>query len=104
MIKKLRWRIALINMGLIGIVLIGIFTTVCINNFSNSYNELEHGMDRVVERNGKEMGFEPATDDSGKREMPFDKNEKDSYKNKPDIHDNAPMEISSYVVVEIDNH
>ena len=103
MIKKLRWRIALINMGLIGIVLIGIFTTVCINNFSNSYNELEHGMDRVVERNGKEMGFEPATDDSGKREMPFDKNEKDSYKNKPDIHDNAPMEISSYVVVEIDN-
>lgn len=103
MIKKLRWRIALINMGLIGIVLIGIFTTVCINNFSNSYNELEHGMDRVVERNGKEMGFEPDTDDSGKREMPFDKNEKDSYKNKPDIHDNAPMEISSYVVVEIDN-
>ncbi len=99
----MRWRIALINMGLIGIVLIGIFTTVCINNFSNSYNELEHGMDRVVERNGKEMGFEPATDDSGKREMPFDKNEKDSYKNKPDIHDNAPMEISSYVVVEIDN-
>ena len=102
MIKRLRWRIALINMGLIGIVLIGIFTTLCINSFSNSYSELEHGMDRVIERNAKEKGFEPATDDSGKRDMPFDKSEKDSYKNKPDIHENAPMEISSYVVVELD--
>ena len=102
MIKKLRLRIALINMGLIGIVLIGIFSTVCINNFSNSCSELEHGMDRVVERNGRDFDFEPATDDSGKRELPFDKSQKDSYKNKPDIHDNAPMEISSYVVVEID--
>ena len=102
MIKRLRWRIALINMGLIGIVLIGIFTTLCINSFSNSYSELEHGMDRVIERNAKEKGFEPATDDSGKHDMPFDKSEKDSYKNKPDIHENAPMEISSYVVVELD--
>ena len=102
MIKRLRWRIALINMGMIGIVLIGIFTTLCINSFSNSYSELEHGMDRVIERNAKEKGFEPATDDSGKRDMPFDKSEKDSYKNKPDIHENAPMEISSYVVVELD--
>ena len=102
MIKRLRWRIALINMGLIGIVLIGIFTTLCINSFSNSYSELEHGMDRVIEQNAKEKGFEPATDDSGKRDMPFDKSEKDSYKNKPDIHENAPMEISSYVVVELD--
>ena len=102
MIKRLRWRIALINMGLIGIVLIGSFTTLCINSFSNSYSELEHGMDRVIERNAKEKGFEPATDDSGKRDMPFDKSEKDSYKNKPDIHENAPMEISSYVVVELD--
>ena len=102
MIKRLRWRIALINMGLIGIVLIGIFTTLCINSFSNSYSELEHGMDRVIERNAKEKGFEPATDDSGKRDIPFDKSEKDSYKNKPDIHENAPMEISSYVVVELD--
>ena len=102
MIKRLRWRIALINMGLIGIVLIGIFTTLCINSFSNSYSELEHGMDRVIERNAKEKGFEPATDDSGKRDMPFDKSEKDSYKNKPDIPENAPMEISSYVVVELD--
>ncbi len=32
----------------------------------------------------------------------IDKSEKDSYKNKPDIHENAPMEISSYVVVELD--
>ena len=55
--RKLRWRIALINMGLIGIVLIGIFTTLCINSFSNSYSELEHGMDRVIERNAKEKGF-----------------------------------------------
>ncbi|MBU5462077.1 sensor histidine kinase [Lachnoclostridium sp. MSJ-17] len=102
MIKKLRWRIALINLGLIGIVLIGIFTAVCINNFSNSYNELEHGLNRVIDRNSAEKGFEPATDDSGKPEMPFDKNDKDSYKNKPDIRENAPMEISSYVVAETD--
>ena len=34
--------------------------------------------------------------------MPFDKNDKDSYKNKPDIRENAPMEISSYVVAETD--
>ena len=100
MIKKLRWRIALINMGLVGTVIIGIFTAVCINNYSNSYNDLERSMNRAIEKNDISRSFEPASDDNPQPENIFGKSQNDIYRENPNIRDKAPMEISSYVVVE----
>ena len=41
MIKKLRRRIILVNMLLVGIVILMIFAVVCVNSYSNSVRELE---------------------------------------------------------------
>ena len=99
MIKKLRARIILINMTLMGIVILSIFAAVCVNAHSNAANELERGLNQVVDINGKGFSRDRATDDSG---FPFDKGEKESYKDKPNIHDREPMQISSYVIVDLD--
>ncbi|MBR1482067.1 MAG: HAMP domain-containing histidine kinase, partial [Ruminococcus sp.] len=98
MIRKLRWRIILMNMGLIGIVIIGIFTAVCINDYTKSSSDLEHGMNQVFSKNIQNFDMMPETDDEA---FLFNKHGKDKYFNKPDIHENAPMEISSYVIVHI---
>ena len=49
MIKKLRARIILINMTLMGIVILSIFAAVCVNAYSNAANELERGLNQVVD-------------------------------------------------------
>ena len=102
MIKKLRRRIVLINMLLIGAVILTIIVIVNVNNYSNSVNMMERGMNQVFDKNGRDFSDTPPeqlnqlTPDSA---MP----EADSFK--PDDRrkfDNTPIQISSYVIVEID--
>ncbi len=98
MIKKLRARIIIINMALMGIVILAIFTTVCVNSYSNAVNDMERGLNQVV--GNRDFDRDRATDDNA---PPFDKESKGSFKQKPNIHDNEPMQISSYVIVELDD-
>ena len=98
MIKKLRARIIFINMALMGIVILAIFTTVCVNSYSNAVNDMERGLNQVV--GNRDFDRDRATDDNA---PPFDKESKGSFKQKPNIHDNEPMQISSYVIVELDD-
>ena len=53
MINKLRRRIILINMALIGVVILGIFTTVNINNYSNSVHTMERGLSQLLDKNDR---------------------------------------------------
>ncbi|MBQ1349379.1 MAG: HAMP domain-containing sensor histidine kinase [Ruminococcus sp.] len=98
MIRKLRARIIIINMALMGIVILAIFTTVCVNSYSNAVNDMERGLNQVV--GNRDFDRDRATDDNA---PPFDKESKVSFKQKPNIHDNEPMQISSYVIVELDD-
>ena len=98
MIRKLRARIIIINMALMGIVILVIFTTVCVNSYSNAVNDMERGLNQVV--GNRDFDRDRATDDNA---PPFDKESKVSFKQKPNIHDNEPMQISSYVIVELDD-
>ncbi|MBQ4170669.1 MAG: HAMP domain-containing histidine kinase [Ruminococcus sp.] len=98
MIRKLRARIIIINMALMGIVILAIFTTVCVNSYSNAVNDMERGLNQVV--GNRDFDRDRATDDNA---PPFDKESKGSFKQKPNIHDNEPMQISSYVIVELDD-
>lgn len=96
MISKLRRRIILVNMLLVGIVILMIFTVVCVNSYSNSVHELERGLSHVIEEKG--FGDEP-----------FDKNEQFKV-GEPEKKDNipggrdmeGPVQISSYIVVQVD--
>ena len=98
MIKKLRARIIIINMTLMGIVILAIFTTVCVNSYSSSVNNLERGLNQVVGNR------DPAHNDRATEDMPpFDMEGKENFRQKPDIHENEPMQISSYVIVELDD-
>lgn len=100
MIKRLKRHIIIVNMLLVGIVIISIFATVCVNNYSNSASELEHGLNQVVDKYGKGFGKFNNFENSNEINEPPDTN----FKKKPDIRDNAPMQISSYVVVDIDQN
>ena len=108
MIKKLRRQIILINMLLVGVLLIGVFTALCVNSFKSSAEQLEHGLNRALDveikdgmpfgngdRSGEgfDGGFAPATNDTA--DMPVKIGNRGS-RNEPF------MEISSYVLVEVD--
>ena len=56
MIKKLRRRMILINMLLVGTVILAIFIAVIYNNYSNSVNMMERGMNQVLDKQGKQFG------------------------------------------------
>ena len=97
MIKRLRRRIVLMNVVLVGLVILGIFTAVNISNYTNSVNTLEHGLNQLIERS-----FKP--------EMQFDKNavqpngEGEKFKfEKNGNGDRAPMQISSYIIATLDS-
>lgn len=98
MIKKLRRRIIMVNMLLVGIVILMIFAVVCINSYSNSVHELERGLNHVIE--SQSYGDEP-----------FDKNEPFKVDN-PEIRDinrgereiEKPVQISSYIIVTVDSN
>ena len=59
MIKKLRRRIVLINMLLIGAVILTIIVIVNVNNYSNSVNMMERGMNQVFDKNGRDFFDSP---------------------------------------------
>ena len=65
MIKKLRRRMILINMLLVGTVILAIFIAVIYNNYSNSVNMMERGMNQVLDKQGKQL--RPEKTDSSKR-------------------------------------
>ena len=96
MIKKLRRRIILVNMLLVGIVILMIFAVVCVNSYSNAEQELERGLSRVAENQG--FG-----------DMPFDKKEEFKIGNPEQNNEmhgdrefDRPVQISSYIVVQVD--
>ena len=101
MIKKLQWRIISINMILMGIVIAAVCTALCVNAYTHAVEELEHGLNQVVERDGKGK-FVPDGGETGDSPFPFNKTQKEHFEGNPDIRENAPMEISSYVTVELD--
>ena len=97
MIKKLRRRIILVNMLLVGIVILMIFAVVCVNSYSNAEQELERGLSRVAENQG--FG-----------DMPFDKKEEFKIGNPEQNNEmhgdrefDRPVQISSYIVVQVDS-
>lgn len=53
MIKKLRRRMILINMLLVGTVILTIFIAVIYNNYANSVSIMERGMNQVLDKQGK---------------------------------------------------
>ena len=55
MIKRLRRHIILVNMILVGIVIMLIFSVVCVNSYSTANGELERGLNQVIEKNTKSM-------------------------------------------------
>lgn len=94
MIKKLRRRIILINMLLMGVVILGLFTAVNINNYITSTRNFEHGLDRLLNDKGA-GGFQPP--DSREQDEPrkLDKRGFDG---------ETPMQITSYVLVTLDQN
>ncbi len=105
MIKKLRRRIVLINMLLIGAVILTIIVIVNVNNYSNSVNMMERGMNQVFDKNGRDFFDSPPdqlnalTPDSA---MPEDNGFKHDDRHKFD--NNTPIQISSYVIVDVDEN
>ena len=55
MIKKLRRRMILINMLLVGTVILAIFIAVIYNNYANSVSMMERGMNQVLDKQGKQF-------------------------------------------------
>lgn len=121
MIKKLRRQIILINMILVGVLLIGVFATLCINSYRNSLDQLERGVSHVLELNsGGHNRFEPGDlgnnlspddiddDDDDDDDMDSDDDNEDSDDDdvkapvkigNREMKDDFTMEVSSYVLV-----
>lgn len=94
MIKKLRRRIVLINMLLVGVVILGIITVVNINSYSNANHMLERGMEQLLEKQDRAFDkndFLPPDDDE---KFKFDKR---------GLEGDVPVQISSYIIVEMDD-
>ena len=107
MIKKLRRRIILINMLLIGIVILGIFAAVNINNFANSVRTMEHGLNQLLEKNNRFDLFPPGEfDDSNPEGTDNSENFENAKPFKIQKHGmdgDIPMEITSYIIVTLDS-
>lgn len=100
MIKKLRRRIILVNMLLVGIVILMIVSVICVNSYSDSTRELERGLSQVIERvygdspfSAKQpMQIKSTVDDPGM--MPIMHGDKETER---------PSQLSSYIVVKVDS-
>lgn len=120
MINKLRRQIILINMILVGVLLLGVFTTLCVNSYRNSLEQLERGVTHVLEINtGGHNRFEPGAQgdspspaDSDDADDDDDDEKSDDDDSFEEDDDNAPVrigdrkikedfsiEVSSYVMV-----
>ena len=99
MIRKLRRRIIMINMLLMGVVIAGIFIAVNINIYSNSVQTLERSINQLMDQKLRESrendGFEPPGEPEGKQIVKFDKH---------GGYDDMPMQISSYIMVTLDDN
>ena len=98
MIKKLRRRIILVNMLLVGIVILMIFAVVCVNSYSNSVRELERGLSHVADNQGFGGDMQFDKKDEFKIENPEQKNDMPDDRNME-----RPVQISSYIVVQVDS-
>lgn len=87
MIKRLRKNIILVNMLLVGIIILAIFTVVCFNSYRTAYDNLEHGMTEVLKRNNKFDANAPMAERFGKHDFKGD----------------MPMQLYSYVIVGLDD-
>lgn len=88
MIKKLRKNIILINILFVGIVILAIFAAVCINNYSTSINDLEHGLEQAIDREFDQKGTKniaPPPNVLGNKEKKGDR-----------------MQLNYYVIAEVD--
>lgn len=97
MIKKLRRRIILVNMLLVGIVILMIFAVVCVNSYSNSVRELERGLSHVADNQGFGGDMQFDKKDEFKIGNPEQKNDMPDDRNME-----RPVQISSYIVVQVD--
>ena len=108
MIKKLRRRIVLINMLLIGAVILTIIVIVNVNNYSNSVNMMERGMNQVFDKNGRDFFDTPheqqnqITPDSAFPIKDDFKPDDENRDGKRKFGNDTPIQISSYVIVDID--
>ena len=101
MINKLRRRIILINMLLVGGVILIVITAVNINNYTDSIRMLERSMNQVLDKNGHDSppeGMLPR-DDSTDEALPEDIKKFE----KRGSDDDSPMQISSYIIVTVDS-
>ena len=104
MINKLRRRIILINLVLIGVLLAVIFIAVNINSYSNSVSMMERGMTMVLEQDGRNA--EPPWKDNGMpSETPATEDNAFRREDKKKLHhtfgEETPIQISSYVIVNV---
>ncbi len=126
MIKKLRRRIVLINMLLIGAVILAIFITVIVNNYTNSVNMMERGMNQVFDKNGREFfeknepkpeDFKNFSEQNGKStdgQTSADEADSNDARNsspndekkfeKRSFGEETPIQISSYIIVDVDEN
>ena len=101
MIKKLRRRIILVNMLLVGIVILLIFTVVCVNSYSNSVHELERGLTMVAEKEGfkgNQFGENAPVQIQNNAENP----QNNMIGKRGGDNNERPVQISSYIIVTTD--
>ena len=100
MINKLRRRIILINMALIGVVILGIFTTVNINNYSSSVHTMERGLSQLLDKNDR---F-PMDGMMLPEDMDEFNGEGKGFRFKKNGMGDEPMQITSYITVTVDSN
>ncbi len=104
MIKKLRRRIILINMLLVGIVILMIVTVVCVNSYSNSVHELERGLSQVIDRESKDDGGAPFEQNAPVQiKSTTDNPDRKLIDKRGDMDFDRPAQLSAYIVVTTDN-
>ena len=94
MIKKLRRRMILINMLLVGVVILSIITAVNINNYSNSLHMLERGMEQILDKQDRfffKDNFEPP-----------EKEEKQKF-DKHGFENDSPVQVSAFIIADTVN-
>ena len=107
MIKQLRKHIILVNMLLVGIVILFIFSVVCFNSYKTAYDNLEHGMNETIMRVGRDYGakgmdffgeISGRADNDNMEVIPPKKN-----LGKREMYLDTPMQLSSYIIVEVNS-
>lgn len=119
MIRKLRRRIIFVNMLLVGIVILMIFTVMSVNSYSSSVHELERGLNQIIERNnsfgmgenvkpGENIQSGNAPDGNSTGAMPFqiksttDNPERDMNGKHGEMDSERPVQLSAYIITTVD--